>query len=308
MVARRVLPDLGRAELEMLRQRGRTDVREVERLPLHAVQRPTTSAALTTSTSCSRRELPPRLRARAVVTDGWKANHDGAGQTMTAQDETSIPPRPAADDDDDGLVISRSLRDPEQFAVVFRRHAPQIQRYVLRRVGVSAADDLVAETFLTAFRQRASYQPGRPDAGPWLYGIATHLIGRHRRAEIRLYRALARTGTDPVTEPFTDRVDERVSASGASRRLAAALMKLPAGHRDVLLLTAWGDLTYEQVAVALDVPVGTVRSRLSRARSRLRRALGEPDPAALSDEMTPADGRDGGLRRPAGNYRRGEQS
>jgi RNA polymerase sigma factor (sigma-70 family) len=184
---------------------------------------------------------------------------------------------------DDGAIIASSVHDPEQFAVVFRRHAPAIQRYVVRRLGADAADDVVAETFLTAFRQRSRYQRDRPDARPWLYGIATNLIRRHRRAEIRQYRAVARIGIDPVTEPFTERVDARVSASGESRRLAAALAKLPAAHRDTLLLVAWGDLTYEQAALALGVPVGTVRSRLSRARGRLRQALGNADPTALDD-------------------------
>ena len=176
---------------------------------------------------------------------------------------------------DDATVIARSLDDPEQFAVVFRRHAPDIHRYVVRRLGPGAADDVVAETFLTAFRFRSRYRSDRADARPWLYGIATNLIGRHRRAEVRQYRALARTGLDPVTESFADRADARVSAGTESRRLAAALAGLPAGHRNALLLVAWGDLSYEQAAVALGVPVGTVRSRLSRARARLRQALGE---------------------------------
>jgi len=196
---------------------------------------------------------------------------------MNVPSRTSVPDAPSADEDvHDGLVIARSLHDPEQFAVVFRRHAPQIQRYVVRRIGSDAADDVVAETFLTAFRQRSSYRLGLSDARPWLYGIATNLIGRHRRMEIRQYRALARTGIDPVTEPFTDLVDARVTAASASARLAAALMKLPAAHRDVLLLMAWGDLSYEEAAAALGVPVGTVRSRLSRARTKVRQALGDP--------------------------------
>ena len=176
---------------------------------------------------------------------------------------------------DDATVIARSLDDPEQFAVVFRRHAPDIHRYVVRRLGPGAADDVVAETFLTAFRFRSRYRSDRADARPWLYGIATNLIGRHRRAEVRQYRALARTGLDPVTESFADRADARVSAGTESRRLATALAGLPAGHRNALLLVAWGDLSYEEAAVALGVPVGTVRSRLSRARARLRKALGE---------------------------------
>jgi RNA polymerase sigma-70 factor (ECF subfamily) len=195
-------------------------------------------------------------------------------------------PLPAADASDasDAAIIRRCQDEPEQFAILFRRHEPHIRRYVTRRLGADAADDVVAETFAQAFGQRDRYDQARPDARPWLYGIATHLIGRHRRAEIRLYRALARTGTDPVTEPFTDQVDDRVSAGTASRALATALAGLPAAHRDTLLLVAWGDLSYEEVATALGVPAGTVRSRLSRARARLRRHLGDADPSATREE------------------------
>ena len=187
-------------------------------------------------------------------------------------------------DVDDAAVIQLSRHEPEYFTELFRRHAPYIQRYVVRRLGQDAADDIVAETFLLAFRQRDSYDQTRPDARPWLYGIATNLIGKHRRAEIRLYRALARTGADPVTESFTDRIDDRVSASTAGRRLAAALARLSAELRDTLLLVAWGDLSYAEAATALGVPVGTVRSRVSRARSKLRRTLGGTNPAALNEE------------------------
>jgi RNA polymerase sigma factor (sigma-70 family) len=190
-------------------------------------------------------------------------------------------------DADDAAVIRLSRHEPEQFTVLFRRHAPHIQRYVVRRLGQDAADDIVAETFLLAFRQRDTYDQARADARPWLYGIATNLIGRHRRAEIRLYRALARTGADPVLEPFTDRVDDRVSASTASRRLAAGLARLPTELRDTLLLVAWSGLSYQEAATALGIPVGTVRSRMSRARSKLRRTLGGTNPAT-SDEESPA--------------------
>ena len=193
----------------------------------------------------------------------------------------------AATDADDAAVIQLSRHEPEYFTELFRRHAPYIQRYVVRRLGQDAADDIVAETFLLAFRQRDSYDQARSDARPWLYGIATNLIGHHRRAEIRLYRALARTGADPVTESFTDRIDDRVSASTASRRLAAALARLSAELRDTLLLVAWGDLSYEETATALGVPVGTVRSRISRARSALRRSLGDTNPAAFDEERKP---------------------
>ena len=193
----------------------------------------------------------------------------------------------ACADADDATVIGLSRYEPEHFTVLFRRHAPHIQRYVVRRLGQDAADDIVAETFLLAFRQRDSYDQARADARPWLYGIATNLIGRHRRAEIRQYRALARTGADPVMEPFTDRVDDRVSASTASRRLAAGLARLPENLRDTLLLVAWSGLSYEETATALGIPVGTVRSRMSRARSKLRRTLGGTNPLT-SDEESPS--------------------
>jgi RNA polymerase sigma factor (sigma-70 family) len=193
----------------------------------------------------------------------------------------------SADTDTDAAVIQLSRHEPEQFTVVFRRHAPYIQRYVVRRLGQDAAEDIVAETFLAAFRQRDCYDLSRADARPWLYGIATNLIGRHRLAETRQYRAVARTGADPVTESFTDGVDDRVSASAAGRRLAAALARLPEELRDTLLLVAWGDLSYEETATALGVPIGTVRSRVSRARGKLRRTLGNTNPAAFQEESEP---------------------
>jgi RNA polymerase sigma factor (sigma-70 family) len=212
---------------------------------------------------------------------------------MTAQaDPPAAPGDPAtAPGDpgyrDDAALIRLSQAEPEHFATLFRRHAPTIQRYVARRLGPDVAEDIVAEVFLAAFRQRAAYLPSQPDARPWLYGIATHLIGRHRRSEIRAYRALARTGTDPVTEPFTDRVDAAVSAEGMTRQLAGALARLPSAHRDALLLVAWGGLSYEQAAASLGVPVGTVRSRLSRARARLRLALAEPGSQAALGKTGP---------------------
>jgi RNA polymerase sigma-70 factor (ECF subfamily) len=176
---------------------------------------------------------------------------------------------------DDAQVIARSRREPEAFSLLFRKHAPRVRRYVTRRVGPDAAEDVVAETFLMAFRLRDKYDLDRPDAWPWLCGIATNLIGRHRRQEIRFYKAVARTGTDPVTEPFTERVDAAVTATAATRSLAAALAGLPAAYRDALLLVAWGDLSYEEAALALGVPVGTIRSRLHRARTTLQRHLPE---------------------------------
>jgi RNA polymerase sigma-70 factor (ECF subfamily) len=190
-----------------------------------------------------------------------------------------MPPaasRAGAPDDaeTDASVILRSLEEPARFGEVFRRHAPALHRYVARRLGGADADDVVAETFHTAFRKRHRYAPERPDARPWLWRIAANLVRRHHRTETRHYRALARTGVDPVLEGFADRAVARVDATALSGDLAAALARLSRGDRDVLLLIAWGELTYEETALVLGIPVGTVRSRLHRARKRVRTALG----------------------------------
>ncbi|MEU6712842.1 RNA polymerase sigma factor [Nonomuraea sp. NPDC046802] len=172
---------------------------------------------------------------------------------------------------------------PERFAQLFVRHAPELKRYVIRRLGLEPADDIVAETFAVALQRLESYDVSRGDERSWLYGIATNLIGRHRRREIGLYKALSRTGVDSVIEPFTDEVDRRVAAGQASRRLAKALAGLSGKHRDTLLLVVWTELTYEEAAAALGVPVGTVRSRVNRARAKVRRALGDLDPTAAEE-------------------------
>jgi RNA polymerase sigma factor (sigma-70 family) len=193
--------------------------------------------------------------------------------------KVTAPPRLRADD---AALIEQSWHEPEAFAELYDRHVRQIHRYVTRRLGDSAADDVVGETFLAAFRRRRRYDLGRADARPWLYGIAANLIGKHRRAEIRMLRALARTGADPVAESYADGADARVSAAAAKRDLAAGLASLAAGDREVLLLIAWADLTYDEVAVALGIPVGTVRSRLHRARRKVRDAFGGLDPTMIS--------------------------
>ncbi|MBW5424323.1 sigma-70 family RNA polymerase sigma factor [Streptomyces sp. BG9H] len=184
----------------------------------------------------------------------------------------------------DAWSIERSRDEPEQFAALFDRHADSVHRYAARRLGPEAAEDLMADTFTTAFKERHRYDLARADARPWLFGIATNLIGRHRRAEARRFKALARVPAPvPHEESVADRAVARAGAEGMRGELAAALARLPARHRDVLLLVAWADLGYEEVAHALGVPVGTVRSRLHRARRTLREALGGTDPTAFQE-------------------------
>src|SRR5258708_32417339 len=112
----------------------------------------------------------------------------------------------------DSEVIRRSLDEPELFALLFRRHAPALGCYVCRRLGPDHADDIVAETFLAAFRQRSRYDLARSQALPWLHGIAANLIRRHYRNEERQLRALERTGVDPVAESAADLADARLTA------------------------------------------------------------------------------------------------
>lgn len=187
---------------------------------------------------------------------------------------------------DDATVIATSLERPEIFAELYSRYAADIHRYASRRLGDAAADDITAETFLAAFRARSRYDLGRANARPWLYGIAANLIGKQRRTEVRALGLLARTGHDPVAESWVDHADDRVTAQAAHAPLAGALAALSGGDRHVLLLVAWADLTYQEVAEALAIPVGTVRSRLNRARKKVRAALGDCDPTLAHDFAT----------------------
>ncbi len=190
---------------------------------------------------------------------------------------------------DDAAIIEGSLLDPERFAALFDRHAPLIYRYAGRRAGVQQADDLVAETFLAAFSKRGKYDLSYRDARPWLYGIATNLIGQHRREEIRQIRIRQAAIPDPDVPGHGDRVAADVTAGALHGVLAAALADLPARDRDVLLLIAWEQLTYDETAQALGIPIGTVRSRLNRARSMLRAVLASTAPAGTFKEFLNSD-------------------
>jgi RNA polymerase sigma-70 factor (ECF subfamily) len=174
----------------------------------------------------------------------------------------------------DAETMRRSLGTPDEFAALFERHFADVHRYAARRLGETAADDIAAEVFLIAFRGRERYAPDRGPVRAWLFGIAANLIGRHHRAELRALRMWARVGADPVIPTHAAPADP--ARDGLEPRLAGVLAELSADDREVLLLVAWAELTYDEVAAALDIPPGTVASRLNRARRRLRAAL-NPD-------------------------------
>jgi RNA polymerase sigma-70 factor (ECF subfamily) len=185
----------------------------------------------------------------------------------------------------DAEILRRSRHEPECFAALFDRHYAAIHGYASRRLGRGLADDVAAETFLIAFDRRGRYDVSRPDARPWLYGIASNLVARHHRAEVRQYRALAKAGTAEAGDGHADAVAGRVDAQAAKGPLAAALAGLPRGDRDVLLLVAWAQLSVQEAGEALGIPAGTARSRLHRARRKIRAALGETDPTTLGDDL-----------------------
>jgi RNA polymerase sigma-70 factor (ECF subfamily) len=173
----------------------------------------------------------------------------------------------------DAVLIERSLRAPEAFGELFDRHWDSIYRYCRSRAG-DAGEDLAAETFKLAFDRRTSYDVDRADARPWLLGLATNLIRNHLRGCERGRRAVQRLDVGPG-EDHADAAVGRAEAALLGPALAQALDGIPEGDRDALLLMAWHDLSYAEVAEALDVPIGTVRSRISRARLRLRGRLNQ---------------------------------
>ena len=177
----------------------------------------------------------------------------------------------------DAEVIRSSLADPESFAAIFERHAAPVHRYLVTRVGPGAAEDLVGDTFATAFRSRSAYEADRPDARPWLFGIATNLARHHWRAEGRRQARDRQIGRGPVTsEDPSDDVAAAAWFRSQAGPIARALGQIDSGYLDVLLLVAGPGLSSVEVAEALDIPIGTVRSRLARARLQLRELLGAP--------------------------------
>jgi len=179
--------------------------------------------------------------------------------------------------------VGCSLEGPEAFEAAFSDNFARVHRFLARRVGTTLADDLAAETFAVAFRRRRTFDPTLGNARAWLFGITTNLLRAHWREEQHLLSLEARTV--PEAGPPADG-DDQALARWVAPQLAQALGVLSQDQRDVLLLHAWADLSNEEIASALGVPTGTIRSRLSRARGELRDYLGSFDfDLWLFDEM-----------------------
>lgn len=163
--------------------------------------------------------------------------------------------------------------DAEAFGKIYARHAQAVQQFCLWRTGdPQAAEDAVATVFLEAWRQRERLDLTAESAAPLLLGIANNIVRghwrscrRHRQALTRLRAAAPTEGVEPQSA-----VIARIDARRHVREAQEAIRSLPRREREVLVLIADRDLSYEETANALGVPIGTVRSRLSRARRRLR--------------------------------------
>lgn len=172
---------------------------------------------------------------------------------------------------DDSTLWSRARSgDQAAFGALFERHANAIYNYCFRRVGEwSTAEDLLSIVFLEAWRRRGKdLQPGK--VLPWLYGIATNVARNERRSQTRYAAALSRMPACRADPSFAELADANLDDERQMQRVLALVRALPKQEQDVFALCGWSELSYEDAAIALDVPVGTVRSRLSRARARLR--------------------------------------
>lgn len=188
----------------------------------------------------------------------------------------------------DGELFRRAVDEPEAFGEVFERHGASVWRYVRSRLGEASAEEVVAETFLVAYRRRERFDPSYGSARPWLLGIATNLIRRRRRDEQTHLSALQRF---PAPDPEDVTADlDRLDAQRLRPVLVEALLTLSVEDRDTFLLVAVGELTYTEAATALGIPVGTVRSRIHRARSILRERIGSLPAIPDGDDEADDDG------------------
>ncbi|WIB13667.1 RNA polymerase sigma factor [Curtobacterium sp. MCPF17_052] len=188
-------------------------------------------------------------------------------------DEDGTPPTPIGQHQS----CPATIPPPDAAAELGRQfdlHGRRILRYLARRTDLQSAEDILSETFVTALVRWGSFDPERQEPLPWLFGIATNLLSRHWRSQRRTLRAMSRSATPEHVE---DETGDRVDVQRAVQAVVRELDRMRPAVRDTVLLYAWAELTYEQIAAATGVPVGTVRSRLNRARTALRAVPGATD-------------------------------
>jgi len=174
----------------------------------------------------------------------------------------------------DSQLIVASLTDPACFGVIFERHFSAVFGFVAGSTAVDKAEDIASEVFVRAFRQRDRYKPEYASAKPWLFGVAANLVADHYRNQARQNRAYRRVfARDAGDTGFEDNAVDRIDAEAVSPLLQNAMGLLRSQERAVVALFVLENMSYTEIAAALEIPVGTVRSRLSRARSRLRNLI-----------------------------------
>lgn len=163
----------------------------------------------------------------------------------------------------------RTLAPAERFEQLYVDSETKLYRYLARRVGPTLAEDLTAEAFAIAWQRFADYDPSRAAFSTWVFGIALNLLRRHSRTELTQLAMYSHTGTDPVSPSDESAIVDRLAAGAFWPKVAAELADMDPMDRDVLTLYAWAGMSYSAIAETLEIPVGTVRSRMSRARDRL---------------------------------------
>jgi RNA polymerase sigma factor (sigma-70 family) len=191
----------------------------------------------------------------------------------------------------DATRLRASLADPAVFSVVFDDYFDVVYRYAARRVGPMVAEDITAETFTVAFDQRDRFDPARGRCSSWLLGIATNLIRRHYRSETRRLAAVARLRAQPSAASTAPSAEGPELHGYALDRISSGLAVLSASQRDLISLVDGAGLTYREAATALGLPLGTVQSRLSRARAILRDHVGIDPALNVRSEETDQGGR-----------------
>lgn len=189
------------------------------------------------------------------------------GRSPEVSEQTDLP---AASRADQALWQGIANGDADAFGSLYERYANAIYNYCLRRVGNRAlAEDLTSIVFLEVLRKRRAAIDARLGKA-WLYGVATNVLRNTKRSQRRHASALARLSLEERVHDFADDTLARLDSERALSHVVLGLNKLPKHERETFALCVLADLSYEETAAALGVPVGTIRSRMSRARSRLR--------------------------------------
>jgi RNA polymerase sigma factor (sigma-70 family) len=187
--------------------------------------------------------------------------------------------------------------DPDAFGVLFDECAQAVYNHAFRLTGNwSAAEEAVSLTFLEAWRLRHTLRPDGGPLRPWLLGIAVNVTRNMTRAARRHQAAVGRLPLTPAVPDFADELAGRIDDAARVEAVRRALAGLRRGEREVIALCVWSGLDYAAAAEALGVPVGTVRSRLSRARRKLRKLASGPAQLPGERELAPGSGQEQGSR------------